>query len=467
MTVNAPTNSSTPITDMKETKKSLSLKTMIFYGMGQTGAQLFRDSPAALLPLFMTTMLGVSPWLAGVVVLISKLWVIVCDPVMGAVSDQYKPRYGRRPFLVVGAVFTSVLYMMLFAFSGFSSPWIAALVVGLVFFFASTAFSAFSVPYLAVASELSDDPYERTKVLSFRMVFTVVAVVMGIGLAQPLVFKLGGDAAAWRTMAIIFGSVCLVAMLATAFGVPRDYGRVGEGGNSKNIFSRFSVVKTNRPFLILTSAYLVQSVAQACGYAVVGFVFLYAIQDINLLLPFILVMASGSILSQPFWLKLSRFIGKEKSFWVACFGWALVTMTWLWVKPGNNILMSLPAIGEVSTQDILVLFRAFIIGVTNSGFALFSFSMLTDTIEGQRKKDGFVDEGVFSGIFTAIEKLAFAVGPLIAGVVLSITGFESSVGGAVDQNTESIRGMVWCYSIVPTVGMILSLLIFSRYKRPV
>lgn len=47
--------------------KPLSIKLMLSYGSGQTGAQIFRD--AAALPLFMTTMLGVSPWLAGVVIL--------------------------------------------------------------------------------------------------------------------------------------------------------------------------------------------------------------------------------------------------------------------------------------------------------------------------------------------------------------------------------------------------------------
>jgi GPH family glycoside/pentoside/hexuronide:cation symporter len=299
------------------------------------------------------------------------------------------------------------------------------------------------------------------------MVFTVVAVVMGIGLAQPLVFKLGGDASAWRTMAIIFGGVCMVAMLATAFGVPRDFGEVNSTGLQKNMLERFSVVKTNRAYLVLTSAYLVQSIAQASGYAVVGFVFIYAIQDINLLLPFILVMSVGSILSQPFWLKISRQLGKENSFWIACIGWGLVTVTWLWVKPGNDVLLTLPFMGQISTEHALVLLRAFFIGITNSGFALLSFSMLTDTIEGQRKRDGVVDEGVFSGIFTAIEKLAFALGPLIAGLVLSFTGFESSVGGVVDQNASSIRGMVLCYSIVPTIGMAISLAIFTQYRRPI
>lgn len=439
-------------------------KTMILYGFGQVGAQLFRDSPAALLPLFMTTMLGISPWLAGMVILIPKIWLIFCDPIIGAISDHHKPRHGRRPFLVFGAILTSLSFMALFAFSNFASPIWAAATVCVLFFIASTAFSAFSVPYLAVASELSKDPHERTKILSYRIIFAVVGVVMGIGLAQPLVFKLGGDAAAWRTMAIIFGSLCLVAMLATAYGVPRNYGKA-ESVDPKKMMTRFSAVLHNKAFVVLTSAFFVQSIAQASGYAVVAFIFIYAIQDINLLLPFILVMAFGSIVSQPLWLKMSAKWGKENAFWAACIGWMLITITWLWVGAGDDVLFTLPLWGEMPTEHFLVLVRALVIGCTNAAFSVLTFSLMTDTLDNQRTKHGSVDEGVFSGVFSATEKLAFALGPMLAGIVLSVTGFQSSTGGAIAQDAGSIDGMIWLYSTIPAGVMALSLLIFTQYKK--
>ena len=43
---------------------------MLRYGVGQTGAQIFRDTPAALLPVYLTTVLGVPAWLAGVAILV-------------------------------------------------------------------------------------------------------------------------------------------------------------------------------------------------------------------------------------------------------------------------------------------------------------------------------------------------------------------------------------------------------------
>ena len=71
---------------MNSTEGRVPTSTVLSYGIGQLGAQIFRDTPAVLLPLFMTTMLGVPAWLAGLVVLVPKLWLIVCDPAMGAWS---------------------------------------------------------------------------------------------------------------------------------------------------------------------------------------------------------------------------------------------------------------------------------------------------------------------------------------------------------------------------------------------
>lgn len=446
--------------------EKLPTRTLVLYGSGQMGAQLFRDAPAGLLPLFMATMLGVSPWLAGVVVLVPKLWVIVCDPMMGALSDHFKPRYGRRPFLVGGAVFTAVTFVSLFAFSNFSSPLVAAFSVGALFFLASTAFSAFSVPYLAVASELSSDPHERTKILSVRMVFSIIGVIMGVGLAQPLVFKLGGDAAAWLSMATLFGGVCLLAMLATAYGVPRDYGPPSTGAG-RGAMRRFAAAWDNKPFVILSITLLVQTIAQASVYAVVGFIFIYAVGDISLLLPFVFAMALGVVSSQPFWFKFSGRVGKERAFWVACVGWMLLTLTWVWVAPGEDVLVTLPLWGELPTQHALVLLRGVVIGITNSGFSLLTFSMFTDTVGYQREQTGSVDEGVLSGIFSAIEKLAFALGPLLAGIVLSIFGFQASTSGPIPQDPEAIQGMIWLYSIIPAGILALSLVVFTQYPKAI
>lgn len=442
--------------------------TMLAYGAGMLGTQIFRDMPAVLLPMFMATMLGIPAWLTGVVVLVSKLWLVVCDPLMGNWSDKAKAKHGRAPFLLTGGVLTSLGLVALFSFTGFSSPAVAAVTVGLMFFVASTAFSAFSVPYLALASELSDDPHERTKILSFRLVFAVLGVVVSVGLAQPIVQALGGGPDAWRAMALTLGGLALASMLTTPLGLRGRVAPDASGGVSGGWGAGLRAARHNRPYLILVVTQFIQSTAMACGYTVVAFLFIYVVGKINLLLPFILLMAMGTFASQPLWVAMSRHLGKAATFIAATAGWAVVTVSWFWVQPGGEPFITLPGVGTLGSQEALVILRGIGIGVTNGGFVLMIFTMLTDAINEGRKVDDTVDEGLLSGIFTAVEKLGFACGPLIAGFTLSLAGFQSSVTGISKQSPEAVRGIVMAFSAVPATLVVVSLVFFvvarSRLK---
>lgn len=55
------------------TAPALSLPTQIAYGVGQIAGQVFRDVPSLLLLFFMTSVLGVSPALAGSAIFLPKL----------------------------------------------------------------------------------------------------------------------------------------------------------------------------------------------------------------------------------------------------------------------------------------------------------------------------------------------------------------------------------------------------------
>jgi len=435
------------------------------YGVGQLGAQVFRDTPAVLLPLFMTTMLGVPAWLAGLVVLVPKLWLILCDPLVGAWSDRLKTAVGRTPFLIGGAVGTTLGFIALFAFTAYPSPYVAAAAVCALFFVASTAFSIYSVPYLAIAAELSGDPHQRNRIMVLRMVFATLGVLVGVGLAQPIIVNFGGGAAGWHAMSWIFGAICLLSMLTTASGM-RKVPLIQAGAVAGSLREQLRVVARNRPFLVLLATSFLSNIGQAASYTVIGFVFLYAIQAIWLIPIFILCMSVASLAAQPLWLWLPRRIGKPRTYVLASLVWAAVTVTWLWVGKGGADVATLPGGQPVNSQHLLILLRAVVIGLANSGFILLALSMMTDTVDYQRRTQGVANEGVFAGLFSAMEKLAFALGPVIAGIVMSAFGFVSSTGGAAAQSDHAITGIILLYSVIPASLQGIALLVFSRYRLP-
>ncbi|HEX7873072.1 MAG TPA: MFS transporter [Sphingobium sp.] len=430
------------------------------YGVGQLGAQIFRDTPAVLLPLFMTTMLGVQPWLAGLVVLIPKLWLILCDPLVGAWSDRVKGRHGRTPFLVAGAVLTSLGFVALFTLTKSASPTLSAIITCGLFFLASTAFSMFSVPYLAIAAALSADPHQRTRIMVYRMIFSTLGVLVGVGLAQPLIYAWG-----WPLMSVILGALCLVTMLVTALGLTR-VPMVQDDTPPGGLASQLAALKGNNPYLVLLATTFIQNIGQAAGYTVIGFIYLYALQAVWIVPIFILIMATTGILSQPLWLALSRRWGKERAYVIASVAWAAITVTWYFIHPATDVILIIPGVGALGTQHVLVLLRGAAIGLTNGAFVMLGLSMLTDTITLQRQRHGTANEGIFAGLFSAAEKLSFALGPVIAGIVMSAYGFVPSTGGAVAQSPRAISGIILLYSLIPVATQVVSLILFSRYRMP-
>lgn len=446
-----------------ESRNRLPIGLMLRYGSGQIGGQMFRDAPAALLPLFLTTVLGVPAWMGGIAILLPKLWVILCDPLVGAWSDRLKARHGRTPFLFVGGLGTGLGFMALFFFSGFASPIVGAAVVGLLFLIGSTAFSAFSVPYLAVASELSTDTNERTRLIAWRVIASTVGVLLAVGVAQPMVFALGGGGHGWRVMGLTLGAIALVTMLTTAVSL-RNVSLLADGEPAaRSLFGSIAQAFRYRPFGLLVLTFLLQSVAQASGYSVVGFVFLYGIGSVTIILPFILVMTAGSLISQPLWVACSLRLGKATTLVITVVGWILITITWFALRPDHHIAVTLPLFGPLTLQELLVLVRAFPLAIFNAGFILITLSMLTDTIAAARRAHGSAEEGVFSGIFSSTEKFSFAVGPLLAGIVMSLCGFRSSTHGPVAQSSTAVTGVLLLYSLIPAAIATLSLGAFALY----
>jgi len=447
----------------KTESPALTLRLLLGYGVGQVGGQIFRDTPAVLLPIFLSTMLGVPPWMAGVAILVPKLWVVFCDPLVGALSDRKKARWGRRPFLLAGAVLSGLTFFLLFVPPVFASATAASAYETVMFAIASTGFSLFSVPYLTIASEMTDDTHLRTKIISYRLAFTSLGLVIGAGAAQPMVGWFGGGRGGYAAMAAVLGGICLVTMAASYFGTS-GMRVTHEQPGSLPILAQFRLAWQNQPFRIVAGSYFLQMVGAATGYTVLGLFFIYAVRDIPLILPFILLISVMAGVSQPLWLAVSRRFGKKPTYMLCIVSWCVVTLTWMLVRPGSDVLVVLPVIGQLSTQGALILLRGLVIGVFNSGFILMAFSMLTDTIAFDRAAFGISREGIFSGVFSALEKVAFAVGPAIAGTALSLAGFAESRGGAGAQSASAVEGIVLSISVLPVCLTAASLLLLRRYR---
>jgi len=253
----------------KRSKLPLGIK--LSFGIGDISNNIFIVTTGMYLLFFMTNVVGINPALAGAMLLFPKLWDVVSDPTMGAISDVTHSRFGRRRvYLLYGAAPFGICFFILFLIPGFQTEFANALQISLLFALGCTAFTVVNVPYASMVPEMSDDYNERLSIVSFRMFFASIGALLAGGLTMTLVTAGGGGADGFRYMGGIFGLAIIVSCLWCFFGT-RKAPSLPPHKETPPIKEQIKIAARNYPFTVLMASYFLQ--ALAIGVMMAGFVY--------------------------------------------------------------------------------------------------------------------------------------------------------------------------------------------------
>ncbi|MCA9661416.1 MAG: MFS transporter, partial [Myxococcales bacterium] len=367
------------------------------YGLGSMGTGMYATVPGLLLLYYMTDVLGIGAGLAGLAIFIPRMWDVVSDPLMGSISDRTRSRWGRRrPYLLAGGLTLPVFFGFLF-----SAPELGA---GAAFAFTmvmytlcATAFTVFQVPYIAMPAEMTDDYHETTRLMAYRMALMTLGILIA-GAGAPMVIKaVGGGRSGYSAMSWAIAALCMLAMVGSFWGTRRARFTVDDAPErGPRLLQQIAAALRNRPFRVLVGAYALQLCAVGSLLATVAYFAEYIVgggeETVTLLF---LALMLPAIVTMPLWLALSRRLGKER-----CFSLALVLFTAgalsLWWSAGMSLAVAASVVG--------------VMGVAYAATQLFPYSMLPDTIALDRRASGRSREGIFTGIWTAVDKGGLALG---------------------------------------------------------
>ncbi len=431
-------------TQVKKGKLSLGIK--LSFGIGDVAMNIFIVTTGMYLLFFLTNVVGVNPALAGTMLLIPKLLDVILDPIMGAISDVTHSRFGRRRvYLLYGAVPFGISFFVLFLVPGFQTEFANALQISLLFALGCSIFAMVNVPYASMVPEMSDDYNERLSIVSFRMSFASIGALLAGGLTMVLVSAGGGGADGFRFMGGIFGLAIIASCLWCFFGT-RKAPSLPPHKETPPLKEQVKVAARNYPFVVLMTSYFLQ--ALAIGVMMAGFIYYvkYAMNlpETAMNIAFPIFMVTGVIFI-PAWLAVGKRLGKIKSYYI---GLAIFTLSM-----GSLFFTS-------ASQLFLFYAQVFIAGIGFSSFQLFPFSMLPDTVEYDQMQSGMRREGIFSGMWSAGQKIAYSVGPPIVGFALALSGFV--VEGVQPESVAIGVRVIFC--LFPAAMILLSFLPFSKYK---
>jgi len=427
------------------------------WSLGTLAMSSLLNTQTAMLMIYLISAVGIAPAVAGSLVFISKIYDGITDPIMGVVSDRTTSRWGRRrPYLLLGGMLAALSVVGLFSVHtvSFVSTQIWVLVMLLV---AATAYTVFNVPYMSMPAEMVQDPYERSKLMSYRVAWIAVGTFVGIALAPRLVAyardTLGvPETEAFSLMSLITAAIILLASLG-CFLSTRGAPATERTRVSIPFTEQARTALANRPFLILLGIkYLGLYALSATVATNIFFVRQVMQQSEAIMLWYGLAYMVGTLTAIAPWVLVSRRLSKAKTLALSAGLAAVVNLTWLLSGPEEPVA--------------LYMLRGFVLAMTNGGMLLMGQSLLPDVMEYDYRKTGLRREGLYAGLYSFVEKLAFASAPLTLGVLLSSMGFIPGLPRTAAQPESALLAITLAMAVIPAVTNTLKVVLALRFRLP-
>ncbi len=383
---------------------SLPLRVRAGFGFGSIATGSFSTVPGLLLLFYMTEILAIPASVAGTIVFVPKLWDAITDPVMGALSDRTTSSSGRRlPWMRAGAVLLPLAFVAMFTPPWFTPTWW----VFVAYVLAASAYTLYSIPYISLPAELTDDPHETTVLLGWRTAFMTLGILGGGAVGPAVVKAFGGGPDGYLAMGGFMAALLFTSMAGCVWAL-RDAPqrtRPAEGSSEAepdpDFFADIASILHNKPFLILLCSYFGKLLGVGTVLATVPYLARYVLQgDEGTVTTLFVSLIGPAVLTMPLWVMAAKRIG-TKAGYLASLGVFGVGSALLGLAPAGPAFFALVGV----------------MGVGYAGSQLFPFSMLPDVQRAELRRTGVAREGVMTGVWMAADKGGVALGAFVVRAV--------------------------------------------------
>jgi GPH family glycoside/pentoside/hexuronide:cation symporter len=419
------------------------------WGLGSFATSTMLNGVAVVMLFFLVNFVKIEPVIAGALLFGAKMLDVFTDPPMGILSDRTRSKLGRRrPYMLGASFFCGLAFALLFNIPDASTN-LTLVYLGFALALYAVAYTAFQVPYMAMPAEMTDDYHQRTKIMSWRVIFMTIGNIVGFAGVPALVSVLGEGREAYGTMGLIVGAVITIAMF-TCFLVTGGARQTEATLERIGLKRHLAMLGENRPLLILMGTKIAIYVGLSSNIAVA----LFFISSVLKMGPaqfgiYAGVSALTTIAFMPVCAWAAKKIGKKRAYVISLIGFCCGVLTWLLATPDESM--------------VLFAARGFVIGVFGAGAHLYGQSMLVDTFAWDYKLTGVRREGVLAASFSFVEKACMAVGPLIVGILLSSMGFDKNLSPSADQSASAVQAMYLGFIWVPILCQIVSITLLKFY----
>ena len=254
-----------------EEKRYLKWYNKMGYGSGDIAGNVVYAFLTSFVMVYLTDTIGLASGIVGTLIALSKLFDGFTDIFFGSMIDKTHSRLGKaRPWMLYGYIGCAVTLVACFAIptglgktAQYAWFFIAYTLLNGVFYTAN------NIAYSALTSLVTKNSKERVQMGSYRFIFAFSTSLLIQAITVGFVEKCGGDAAAWRLVAIIYAAIGLIVNTISALSVkelPEEELNEGEqAGEAEKygLVQAFKLLVKNKFYLMICGTYILQQLYSA------------------------------------------------------------------------------------------------------------------------------------------------------------------------------------------------------------
>ncbi len=411
--------------------RTLSNGLLVAYALPRSGSAMIFVMVAVYLSKFYTDTLLLAPAFVAWTFLIGRFWDGLTDPIMGYVSDATRSRLGRRrPYFLVSAIPVAIAYFYLWTPPEGLRDWGLFLHLTVAYLATYTFWTVFSIPHNSLGAELTMDYHERTLLTGIREGLGLLGALVGTMVPPLFAAQFGSESRGFSYLAATTGGLTALFMVICFFSVKENpefqqRTRIALGEGLKALYR-------NRPFRTLVIAFVVALIGNAFIPILILYIEDYVVQIEGAAPYVIFTYILTAAISVPFWTRLSRRIGKKKTWSRALILGSVVFALGTYIHEGTWLAWLLMAV-----------FAGFAYGCTIA----MAPSMMADVIDLDELQTGRRREGAYFGIWSFIDKSALGLAVFVGMYALDLAGYVPNV----DQTPRVIWTIKTLYFIMPAI----------------
>lgn len=429
------------------TSGKLSLLEKLSYSCGDLGVNLISNFIGSYFLMFMTDVMGISPFMGGLIFAIARLWDAFNDPLMGSISERVSPKkWGRyRSWMLFSIVPFTVFFILCFTNPDLG---LAAKIVyiGVIYICYGMSATVYQVPYGSLSSVMTTNTQEYAVLGVFRDYGANISGTVVNAVAVSLIMFFGGSMASARGYLFTAASIGIVSFLFLLLAFAGTRERVQISSDPTPIKDCLKAFSQNRPSQVLCCMIIFASLGVGFRMVWTPFYCLYYLGNPDMIAVILTTMFSLPLIGLFFVPFLVKKLGK-KTMLVA----------------GNACLVISGVLFMFAkTSTVLIFIGAVFCGLSMSFTYSVIWGILPDTANYGEWKTGIRATGFIYAIGVFALKLGSAIANLGAGAYLQLLGYESALGMAQLPSVQ--QGINLANGLTSLVLGIAAIIIIQFYR---